>query len=1058
MKLIVFLLLATFIISGEMCQSIYRRKRGGQFRRIRRLVTNRDNTCTKPARKANHANLTVLANDKGHELDSNLIDVLLTNRSTSHLDNNQYKHDLKRSAVSRDNLILLDTKHQQNIAKICVLNLQSACNKVDAISEYILDNNCDVAFLTETWVSEDNHFTCQQFTPQGYSTHHVPRIGRAGGGVGIVIRNTIKTTAIDSDTFNSFEYAAVRVKSDSEYITLIAIYRPPGFITSEFLNDFSLFLEHYSLRKDRILMCGDFNVHVNDKDSAAVSKFCDQLSAFELKQHVHVPTHTSGHTLDLVITRYDDPLITSPVAIELFSDHLAVRFDYILKQNDQKTQNITYRKLKQINIDSFREDLSDLKHLIACEKDIDSLVNGYNVILRSALDKHAPSVSRRIKTLTVKPWFDDEVYSERNTRKKLERAWLKDKSDNKLQMYKSQKNFVNRITDKKKISFFNESITDKEGDQKALYKLVKTLTNKPTTATYPEALSDEDLANQFAMFFKSKIENINASLQSNPTIELPQIPSQMCTSQFDAFPVLTVEEVQKYILASPSKSCSLDPVPTFLLKQCLDDVSPVITDIVNKSLATGQMPEPLKEALITPIPKKSKSAEFKDFRPISNLPFISKLIERVVVDKLSTYCSTNSLNEKYQSAYRKSHSCETALLQVSNAILTNMDHQKVTILTLLDLSAAFDTIPHQNFLKRLECEYGITKTALAWFESYFSGRFQAVQLNDAISSKQPLDTGMPQGSGAGPWGYTRYTGPLGSLLRILSLLYHMFADDTQVHESFSASSVDSQLNAKRKIESCLQNVAAWMTENRLKLNSDKTEILIIGTRQQLSKMTYESINVCGEDIKSSSYIRNLGVYLDPEMKMTFHVQHIERVCFRNLRELRSIRRYLTMNATRTLVQAMVTSHLDYANGLLYGISNDLLYRLQKIQNAAARLVLNIRKYDHITHGLKKLHWLPVRYRIEFKIAVTTYKVLQTNQPEYLRELLAIKENKRSLRSCSKMLLKVPKSKLKHAGDRSFAVAAPTIWNQLPESIKFLATVDDFKRKLKTHMFKKAYRD
>ena len=162
------------------------------------------------------------------------------------------------------------------------------------------------------------------------------------------------------------------------------------------------------------------------------------------------------------------------------------------------------------------------------------------------------------------------------------------------------------------------------------------------------------------------------------------------------------------------------------------------------------------------------------------------------MDKLSEYCSKNNLDEKYQSAYRKHHNCETALLQVANAILTNMDSQQVTFLTLLDLSAAFDTIPHAKFLERLENEYGINDTALAWFTSYFSDRVQSVHVNGATSEKQPWDTGMPQGSGTGPWGYTRYTGPLGLLLRILTLLYHMFADDTQLHESFSAGDLTSQ--------------------------------------------------------------------------------------------------------------------------------------------------------------------------------------------------------------------------------------------------------------------------
>ena len=312
------------------------------------------------------------------------------------------------------------------------------------------------------------------------------------------------------------------------------------------------------------------------------------------------------------------------------------------------------------------------------------------------------------------------------------------------------------------------------------------------------------------------------------------------------------------------------------------------------------------------------------------------------------------------------------------------------------------------------------------------------------------------GSGAGPWGYTTYTGSLGILIRVLFLLYHMFADDTQLHTSLRPSSKISQFQSREKLEQGLEKVAGWMTENRLKLNSEKTEFILIGTRQQLKKMEYNSIRIGDDTVMAKPCIRNLGIWMDSELKMVDHVHHIQRVCYMNLRELRSIRKYLTVNATRSLVQAMVMSHLDYGNSLLYGINDGLLDKLQKVQNSAARLVLGLRKYDHIEQGRRNLHWLPVRYRILFKIAAITYKVLSTNQPAYLRELLEYQQTNCRLRSRSLHLLKVPKSKLKQAGDRSFAVASPTVWNSLPHEVKASPSIETFRKKLKTHLFRIAY--
>ena len=214
--------------------------------------------------------------------------------------------------------------------------------------------------------------------------------------------------------------------------------------------------------------------------------------------------------------------------------------------------------------------------------------------------------------------------------------------------------------------------------------------------------------------------------------------------------------------------------------------------------------------------------------------------------------------------------------------------------------------------------------------------------------------------------------------------------------------------------------------------------------------------MCGDEKKTNTCIRNLEVWIDPELKMCHHVKHIQQVSYRNIRELRLIRQYLTSDAIKTLVQAMVISHLDYSNSLLYGISANLLDTLQRVQNAAARLVLGIPKFDHITEGLKRLHWLPVRYRITYKIAVITYKVLANDEPRYLRDLLIVQKPKRTLRSSSSFTLQVPRTKLKCAGDRSFAACAPKIWNSLPDHLTSAKTLTLFKKQLKTHLFKKAY--
>ena len=386
-----------------------------------------------------------------------------------------------------------------------------------------------------------------------------------------------------------------------------------------------------------------------------------------------------------------------------------------------------------------------------------------------------------------------------------------------------------------------------------------------------------------------------------------------------------------------------------------------------------------------------------------------------------------------------------------------MDTQEVTLLTLLDLSAALDTIPHALFIEKLAKEYGITGAPLQWFESYFSDRLQQVVIDGAASNLTPLDTGMPQGSGLGPWGYSKYTKGLGQLIRLLLIMYHMFADDSQLYTKLNPKKHESETNAKAKLEHCLNQVAAWMTANRLKLNGSKTEFIQFGTKSQLSKLSSHEINIGNDTIKASSHVRNLGATLDAHLKMDIQIRNILQKCYTNLRRIRAIRPYLTLNATKALVQALVMSHLDYCNSLLVGISGELLNKLQAVQNAAARVVYRLRKFDRVSHVRKRLHWLPIRERIHYKVAVITFNVLNGDGPDYLKELLHPQKSGRTLRSTSRNLLDVPKTRLKTAGDRSFASTAPRIWNELPVKLTSCDNILTFKRDLKTYRFRKAYK-
>lgn len=520
-----------------------------------------------------------------------------------------------------------------------------------------------------------------------------------------------------------------------------------------------------------------------------------------------------------------------------------------------------------------------------------------------------------------------------------------------------------------------------------------------------------------------------------------------------------MDEVRQVLLNSPVKTCSLDPIPTDVLLESVDIVLPVIWIMCNKSLSEGHLPASQKEAIITPIVKKAglDPDEPKNYRPISNLSFISKVIERIVSEQVRTYLTESNLMPSLQSAYRPGHSTETALLKIVSDIIDEADKQKVTLLSLLDMSAAFDTVDFQILLRRLETTYGISGNALGWFSSFLSDRKQTVTFAGRRSAPARLVCGVPQGSVLGPLLFVLYAADVMEIARCHGVNVHAYADDMQTYVSCHAADQQSAID---QLLGCIADVNKWMSSNRLKLNADKTEFIWLGTHQQLEKISRQPLTIGGQVVPPVHFARNLGVILDDQLKMDVQARSVAKSCFYQLRQLRSIRKSLTFEARRALATAFIASRVDYCNAVFYGVAKSTIHRLQTCLNAAARLVTGASKFDHITTALRDtLHWLPVEQRITFKIAVLAFDCIHGTCPAYFRDVCnptARIDGRSNLRSASHGSVSVPRTKLT-LGTRSFRVAGPVVWNSLPSQLH-LPTLSrrQFRAGLKTHLFKQAY--
>lgn len=423
---------------------------------------------------------------------------------------------------------------------------------------------------------------------------------------------------------------------------------------------------------------------------------------------------------------------------------------------------------------------------------------------------------------------------------------------------------------------------------------------------------------------------------------------------------------------------------------------------------------------------------------------MAKILENAVSVQLQSFLETNNIAEKFQSGFRKKHSTESALLRVLNDILLFVDSGNSAILVILDLSAAFDTVDHEILLTRLEKCVGIQGTALSWFRSYLSNRTFSVGIGRAVSSVARVACGVPQGSILAPILFSLYMLPLGSILKKHGVSYHFYADDTQIY-------LPLKHNDKQGLETllaCLTDVRSWMSLNFLHLNESKTEVIVFGP--SVGKVNpntdYDYLN---SYIKPT--VKNLGVLFDSSLKFDQHINSVVKSCFFHIKLLSKVKTFLSFNDLKTVTHVSVLSRLDYCNSLYMGLPKSSMSWLQMVQNAAARFLTGVRRREHITPILSFLNWLPVCYRVEFKIFLLVFKALIGLAPSYLSDLINVKKSTRCLRSSDSIILSYPRSRLKLRGDRAFSVAGPRMRNSLPLSVRSATSVYEFKSKLQSYL-------
>ena len=696
---------------------------------------------------------------------------------------------------------------------------------------------------------------CMPLNNNEYRFSSSIRPDRQGGGVALLYKSFLKVRMMEEGNLATFQYVIWSITQSNENINmlLVAIYHPPYSMAkpvtnASFIDEFSNWLPDKLLSHKNIIIAGDFNLHVNDPNNEDAGIFLDTLTALGLVQHVAFPTHRSDNTLDLIITE-----ICNGISVKecrsgpSLLDHCAVKCITSIPKENVKQQLLSFRKLKTIDTEAFQRDLS-LESITT--SNLDDMVMEYGHQMRATLDKHAPVITRNTVVRHTNLWFNDDLKNQKKKVRHREKIWRRYKLDSNWTALKVERSKYRHMLKQARITSIKDEINDCRGDTKKLYKLVANLTNTASQNPLPETLDDELLANEFAEFFIGKIQKIRNDLDDLPLYE----PSESAVPTFSSFKPMSSEEVLKVITSMPSKSCELDEIPMNLLKKIAPSIVEFITKLVNVSLGQGVFTSSWKITLVKPLLKKVGLELIKtNFRPVSNLPFLSKLIEKCMLAQFNNHCAQHNLLPDYQLAYHEDFSCEMALVRLVDKALWAMEHQRVTAVAVIDLSAAFDTVDHSVLLKVLKAKYGITDSALVWYDSYLRPRGMQVQIRGQCSKVQDLWFSVPQGSCGGPTLYSAYASTIQEVVPT-TVSINGFANDHSLDKSFPGASRTEENNTIQTLESTLNDIKGWMDSNRLKMNNKKTEFLMLGSCQQLQKCTSNSIQVCGESIERSKMI------------------------------------------------------------------------------------------------------------------------------------------------------------------------------------------------------------
>ena len=934
------------------------------------------------------------------------------------------------------------------------LNLRSMRANVDKMTAFLqsLKHPPDIVAISEHWLNESNK---DSFNLNGYQSFHTIRTWGLHGGASILVRNNINAELISEYSFSNrdIEICTVTIKLGNQKFNIVAIYRPRSkhVRVDKFTEIFSDILKNNFFAKSNTILIGDFNINLLEHQThQETGNYLATMQSLNFIPVISRPTrYPEGNQngcqslLDHIYVNFTLPSLSGIIKYDI-TDHLPVFLNVLLPQPHQNLNyKVKFRIFNDANRSLFTRNLSyiDWEQLLSADENVNINFDRFYDTLRNIYNQCFPVTTKIISTRRIQnPWITAGLLTSIRHKSTLYKDY-KDGLIMELQ-YKSYNNRVNALVRKCKRDYYRNIFANFKNNTRKLWKTINNLTKPPSPKqNFNSIIADNkiitkanDISNAFNKFFTSiatKLESALPTPQNDPIDYLQgEFPNNMIK------PRISYIDIFREIKTLKNKSCDINDFSAQIIKDNAQNLAFPLAFIYNQSLDQSSFPNRLKAARVTPLYKKGAKTDMNNYRPISILNIFSKIFEKIMKWYLVRFMVENNILSPNQYGFQKGRSTQDALIAFSKKLYTELDKSNSVLSIFIDFSKAFDTVPHDLLIKKMEF-YGIRGALNDWFKDYLSNRSQKTSIDGYLSNTDSISLGVPQGSVLGPILFLLFINDLPNISKLFYTI--LFADDATLTLVGS-----NQYDLITLANAELDKFYHWCISNRLSVNILKTTYIMFGNSHvnnpppllMKSNYTYEII-------KRTTETKFLGIYYDQKLSFKAHINHLTQKLSRTCGLIYRVKDIMPTYVLKNMYHAHVGSIINYCNIIWSNICPSNLKPLTLIMK---RIIRNITKSEFLAHTeplfkrMKILDLEGIR-----KISLATY--YYSNQVDNIPPLVATHDYETRHRN----RLRPPQHRhtLFH---NSFLYQAPSFWNTLtydyPPNIKNAPNLRIFKNRLK----------